>query len=58
VIVGDVAVVLHGYARLTAGLDLAVDLSPVEARKAVDTLVELGCRPRVPETGRHSGTRS
>jgi hypothetical protein len=46
VVVGGVAVVLHGHARLTADLDLAVDLSPAEAKRAIDTLVELGFRPR------------
>ncbi|MDP9340934.1 MAG: hypothetical protein M3Q23_02250 [Actinomycetota bacterium] len=48
VVVGGVAVVLHGHARLTADLDLAIDLSPPAARKAIDTLVELGMRPRAP----------
>lgn len=48
VVVGGVAMVLHGFARFTADLDLAVDLSPPEARKAVDTLVGLGLRPRAP----------
>jgi len=48
VVVGGVAMVLHGFARFTADLDLAVDLSPPEARKAVETLVGLGFRPRAP----------
>src|SRR5213594_618068 len=48
VVVGGVAVVLHGHARLTADLDLAVDLSPEEARKAVDTLRGLDLIPTVP----------
>jgi hypothetical protein len=48
VVVGGVAVVLHGHARLTADLDLAVDLSPEAAGKAIDTLVGLGFRPRAP----------
>jgi len=48
VVVGGVAVVLHGYARLTADLDLAVDLEPGEAAKAIDTLVELGLVPIAP----------
>ena len=48
VVVGGVAVVLHGYARLTADLDLAVDLDPVEARKAIDSLSRLGLRPSAP----------
>ncbi|MBI4261076.1 MAG: hypothetical protein HY658_10975 [Actinobacteria bacterium] len=48
VIVGGVAVVLHGHPRLTADLDLAVDLSPAGARKAMETLLGLGLRPRAP----------
>ena len=48
VVVGGVAVVLHGHARLTADLDLVVDLSPSEARRAIDTLAGLGFRPRAP----------
>lgn len=48
VVVGGVAVVLHGYARLTGDVDLIVDLDPVEARKAIDTLVGLGLRARAP----------
>ena len=42
VIVGGVAVVLHGYARMTAGLDLVVDLES-SAAKAVAALR----RPRI-----------
>ena len=41
VVVGGVAVVLHGHARLTADLDLAVDLSPGQASKAIDALMDL-----------------
>jgi hypothetical protein len=48
VVVGGVATVLQGFARLTADVDLVVDLSPPEARKAVDALVRLGLRPRAP----------
>jgi hypothetical protein len=48
VVVGGVATVLHGFARLTADVDLMVDLSPTEARKAIETLVGLGLRPRPP----------
>lgn len=48
VVVGGVATVLHGFARLTADVDLAVDLSPTEARKAIAALVGLGLRPRPP----------
>lgn len=48
VVVGGLATVLHGHARLTADIDLAVDLVPGEARKAVETLASLGFRPRAP----------
>lgn len=48
VVVGGVAVVLHGHARLTADLDIAVDLAPEAARDAVAALVAMGFRPRVP----------
>lgn len=47
-VVGGFATVLHGHARLTADIDLVVDLVPVEARKAVETLTSLGFRPRAP----------
>lgn len=48
VVVGGVAVVLLGHARLTADLDLAVDLAPDEASRAVDALLEIGLRPSAP----------
>lgn len=48
VLVGGVAVVLHGYARLTVDVDVVVDLIPEEARKVVQALVEEGFRPSVP----------
>ncbi len=48
VVVGGVAVVLHGHARLTVDVDLIVDLNRDQAAKAIDTLVGLGFRPRVP----------
>jgi len=48
VVVGGVAVVLHGYARFTADLDVVIDLSPKEAAKAVKALSRLGLKPRAP----------
>lgn len=47
-VAGGVAVVLHGHPRLTADLDLVVDLAEDQVRSAVDTLLELGLRPRLP----------
>jgi hypothetical protein len=48
VVVGGFATVLHGHARLTADIDLVVDLAPDEAKKAVETLTRLGFRARAP----------
>jgi len=48
VVVGGLATVLHGHARLTADVDLVVDLAPGEARKAVETLTRFGLRARAP----------
>jgi hypothetical protein len=48
VVVGGLATVLHGYARLTADVDLAVDLAPEEATKMIRALVASGFRPQVP----------
>jgi len=48
VTVGGVAVVLHGHVRLTADLDIAIDLSLAEATKAVRVLSELGLSPTIP----------
>ena len=48
VVVGGLATVLHGYARLTADVDLIVDLAPQPARRLVEALVDLGLSPRAP----------
>jgi hypothetical protein len=40
--------VLHGHARLTADLDLAVDLAPEPALRAIGALVDLGLRSAAP----------
>ena len=48
IVVGGVAVVLHGYARLTVDIDLVVDLAAEQATKTIDVLTNLGLRPRVP----------
>ncbi|MGH9427424.1 MAG: hypothetical protein ACRD2L_14120 [Terriglobia bacterium] len=47
-IVGAVAVNLHGVPRMTADLDLMVDLTDANLRTFLDTLTSLGYRPRVP----------
>ena len=48
VVVGGVATVLHGYARLTADIDLIVDLEKSAAARAMRALAGLGLRPRAP----------
>lgn len=48
VVVGGFATVLHGHARLTADIDIVIDLSPEQSRRAVETLTALGFRPRAP----------
>jgi len=48
VVVGGVAVVLHGHPRLTADLDLAVDLEPPAAQRAIGALTGLGLQPSAP----------
>jgi hypothetical protein len=48
IIVGGVAVVLHGHLRATGDLDLVIDLSEDNARRAIEALVALGYRPRAP----------
>lgn len=48
VVVGGVAVVLQGHARLTVDLDLVVDLAAEPASRAVDVLLGLGFLPRLP----------
>jgi predicted nucleotidyltransferase len=48
VLVGGLAVLLHGIDRLTADIDLVVDLAPDNASKAVETLLELGFRASAP----------
>lgn len=47
-VVGGVAVVLHGYLRTTADLDLLIDLSEPNALRTIETLTGLGLRPRLP----------
>lgn len=47
-VVGGVAVVLHGYLRATADLDLIVDFDQPNVEKAVETLDGLGFQSRAP----------
>ncbi|HVG22665.1 MAG TPA: hypothetical protein VND45_00805 [Thermoanaerobaculia bacterium] len=48
VVVGGVAVVIQGYARMTADIDLVVDLEPANVRRAIAALTARGLRPLLP----------
>lgn len=48
VVVGGLAVVLHGYPRYTADLDIVLDLEPVAAGKAMEALKRIGLKARAP----------
>ena len=48
VVVGGVAAVLHGHVRLTADVDLIIDLAPDLARRLIGALVDMGFLPRAP----------
>ena len=47
---GGMAVVAHGYGRMTYDIDLVIRLTPTNVRKAFAALNELGFKPRVPVT--------
>ena len=49
-VVGGLAVIAHGYGRLTMDVDLVVQLEPGNVVAAFDALGKLGYRPRVPVT--------
>jgi hypothetical protein len=48
VTVGGVAVILHGYGRLTGDVDVFVALERANAMKAIEALTALGLRPKAP----------
>jgi hypothetical protein len=47
-VAGGVALVLHGVVRLTADLDLIVDLDRENLKRFIQVMKELGYGPRVP----------
>ncbi len=47
-IVGGMAVVAHGYVRLTVDVDLVLDPEPSALQRAMEALGGLGYRPRAP----------
>ena len=52
-IVGGLAVVAHGYGRMTQDIDLVISLEPDSIRRAFTAFSSLGYRPRVPVTAEH-----
>ena len=48
VVVGGMAVILHGYLRATADLDLVIGLAPANCKRGLQALVSIGFRPRLP----------
>ena len=47
-VVGGVAVVLHGHLRTTADLDLVIELGPDNLARALDAFERSGFQPRAP----------
>ena len=48
VVVGGIAVVVHGFARLTADIDLVIDLERSNVTRCVEALTERGLQPLLP----------
>ena len=48
VVVGGMAVILHGYLRATADLDLAIGLSRDNVARALRAFESIGLKPRLP----------
>jgi hypothetical protein len=48
VVVGGLAVLLHGHLRATRDIDLVIALGPDNCRKALAALASVGLRPRLP----------
>jgi hypothetical protein len=48
VVVGGVAVNLHGYQRFTKDIDLVIELVPDRALKALQALEAIGYKPNIP----------
>ena len=50
IVVGGLAVVAHGYGRLTQDVDIVIPLQPEPVRNAFRALASLGYLPRIPVT--------
>lgn len=49
-LVGGMAVVAHGYGRMTYDIDLVIHLTPDNIRRTFEALEKLDFRPRIPVT--------
>ena len=49
-VIGGFAVILHGYLRATADLDLVMGLSDANCRRGLSVLSSIGFQPRLPIT--------
>src|SRR3989344_5529418 len=47
-VVGGVALVLHGVVRLTGDLDLMIDLEPANVKQFLNVMAGLGYKPKLP----------
>jgi len=50
IVVGGLAVIAHGYLRVTRDADLVIELVPESIRRAFDALQSIGYEPTVPIT--------
>ena len=50
ILVGGMAVVAHGYGRMTYDIDLVIDLTPDNIRRTFEALAKLDFLPRIPIT--------
>ena len=53
-IVGGLAVVLHGYVRFTQDIDLVIQLERENVLRAMNAFTAIGYRPLVPVAGPHN----
>jgi hypothetical protein len=50
IVVGGLAVIMHGHLRATRDLDLVIGLQPDNCARGMDALSGIGLRPRLPVT--------
>lgn len=50
ILVGGLAVIAHGYLRVTRDADIVIELVPENIQRAFDALASIGYRPTVPIT--------